>query len=101
MKSIFLGLHSTVHTSQLALALLIDRTTLDLQHPRCVSGGDIMNVDPNSVTAGVLSDLIKSSFESVTKGAGTYFGNSYRKIFEDFDPYMRETYRRIRKVRIL
>lgn len=59
------------------------------------------SVDPSSVTASVVADLVKASFQATVKGASAVARNAWNKIFEDFAPYMEETYKRNRKVRIL
>jgi hypothetical protein len=59
------------------------------------------SVDPSSVTAAVVADLVKASFQATVRGASGAVRSTWSKIFEDFAPYMEDTYNRNRNVRIL
>ncbi|WP_442579977.1 NACHT domain-containing protein [Mesorhizobium sp. ASY16-5R] len=59
------------------------------------------SIDPSSITAAVLTDLIKSSFHAASQGASSTIKSAWEKIFGDFSPYMEDTYTRNRNVRIL
>lgn len=58
-------------------------------------------VDPNTIIANALTDMIKSSFNAVSEGATKKIRDAWSRIFEDFDPFMREVYKRNNYVRIL
>ncbi|WP_189367700.1 NACHT domain-containing protein [Mesorhizobium sp. M7A.F.Ca.ET.027.02.1.1] len=59
------------------------------------------SVDPSSVTASVVAELVKASFNATVRGASGAVRSTWSKIFEDFAPYMEDTYSRNRNVRIL
>lgn len=60
-----------------------------------------MEIDPSAVTASVLTELIKSSFFSVGEKASRSARETWAKVFEDFDPFMRDAYRKNMFVRLL
>lgn len=55
----------------------------------------------NEIVSAVAADLIKASFNSITKGISGYLKDTWDKIFEDFAPYMEEIYNRNNFVRII
>lgn len=58
-------------------------------------------VDPSTVTTTVVADLVKASFNATVRGASSTIRHAWNKVFEDFAPYMEETYKRNRNIRIL
>lgn len=60
-----------------------------------------MALNENQIAATVLSDLIRKSFNSILSGAAGKFSSAWQKIFQDFSPFMEESYRKNSKVRII
>lgn len=61
----------------------------------------ISGTDMSVVLGTTLSDLIKASFNSVSEKATKAAKEAWSKIFEDFEPFMREAYQRNSFVRLL
>ncbi|SOC93572.1 NACHT domain-containing protein [Rhizobium sp. AN5] len=59
----------------------------------------MLNLD--SITASVLTGLVKDSFSKVTGHATGAIKTAWLRVFEDFGPYMQQTFDRNRYVRIL
>ena len=59
------------------------------------------DLNPNAVAASVVSDLIKVAFENTVQGLTGKITSTWKKVFEDFDPFMRESYQKNRYIRIL
>lgn len=59
------------------------------------------DLDVNKIAGQVVTDLIKDGFNSVSSGLSTWAIESWRKIFEDFEPLMENSYKKITNVRIL
>lgn len=57
--------------------------------------------DTNKIIASTLSDLIKSSFNSVSSKATGAIKETWKKLFEDFEPFMNEVYQRNNFIRLL
>ncbi|MBA4351542.1 MAG: hypothetical protein C0427_09885 [Rhodobacter sp.] len=60
--------------------------------------------EPTSLTeiGGIaVAELIKSAFSSIAEYGGAKFTSLHARIFEDFEPFMQECYRKNRFVRIL
>ncbi|MBB3930499.1 hypothetical protein GGR25_001538 [Kaistia hirudinis] len=58
-------------------------------------------VDPNVIAAAALTDLIKTTFNTVINGVTKKFEFAWNKVFTDFDPYCRRVYQINSHVRII
>lgn len=57
--------------------------------------------DASKIIASTLTDLIKSSFNSVSFKATGAIKDTWKKLFEDFEPFMNEVYQRNNFIRLL
>lgn len=57
--------------------------------------------DSNAVLSGAIAELIKSAFISVSRKSSKAFADNWAKVFEDFEPYMKDAYQKNKFVRLL
>ncbi len=58
-------------------------------------------LDNNTIMGTALAELVKASFNSVSEKAASKMKAAWSKVFEDFDPFMRDNYQRNKYVRLL